>query len=257
MHRVTRLVAAGALLGIAFPAMMRAQSGTTTVAGTAELPAALGNASLDAGATAPVGILLNAGLNRVLTVTNVSGTTGCANGDVGYSADGLNAGGGPCVGSSTAVTSTGSISGLNANGRSMVLAGVFLGNTLPGSAPSTLTYGSNAGQLSYGASSYGPFQLGQVFVIGDGLTGNALGATSGGGSVQQFLVPDGATQLFLGFMDSFAFSGPPSYYGDNSGAISLTYNVTNGTSTVPEPSSLALLGTGLVGLVPAVRRRRK
>ena len=57
------------------------------------------------------------------------------------------------------------------------------------------------------------------------------------------------TLIFNGPVTSISWTADPSEYwhGFSVGA----------QSTVPEPGSMALLGTGLVGLVPMVRRRRK
>jgi hypothetical protein len=78
--------------------------------------------------------------------------------------------------------------------------------------------------------------VGTPFVVGDGTT---------------VVVPTGATQLQLGVNDNV--------YSDNSGnSDALTFNVTsNGTvSSVPEPSTFALVGgAALLGLV--VRRRKR
>jgi hypothetical protein len=76
--------------------------------------------------------------------------------------------------------------------------------------------------------------LQQLFFIGDGLTG------TGSGSVQTFIVPSGATQLYLGTGDGYGWY-------NNSGSFSVTVN-TPGTVATPEPASSLLLLIGIAGL---------
>jgi hypothetical protein len=83
--------------------------------------------------------------------------------------------------------------------------------------------------------------LDQVFFIGDGLTGD------GTGTVQDFYVPTGATELYLGISDACGYNGGPSCYGDNVGTFDVTYTPTL-SSTVPEPASLSILACGLLAL---------
>lgn len=236
------LVAVGALACAV--ATAAAQSGTTAVAGTANIYTSNGNTmnpySGGGQGTAPVQINLNSGTGRVATFT-ASGTWGCAGTD-GYSVDGSQ-----CAGSGTDLNSSGNISGIVMNGRTMPLVGLFTNGALPGTAPASLTYGGSG--IDYNAASFPAPALGQIFFIGDGLTPTLAN--------QFFSVPDSATTLFLGVADGFGFSGDPGYYDDNVGSVSVQYAITGGqVSTTPEPSALLLLGSGLAGLVPMMRRRR-
>jgi uncharacterized repeat protein (TIGR03803 family) len=89
------------------------------------------------------------------------------------------------------------------------LAGVFLNGSPPSTAPNGLNFTSSGLGTSFKSLSPG---LAQVFFIGDGLTGN------GKGSVQTFVVPAGATALYLGATDGAGWY-------NNSGSFAVTVTV--------------------------------
>jgi hypothetical protein len=88
------------------------------------------------------------------------------------------------------------------------LTGVFLDDSIPVTGPPPALDFSPAG-LGIDFLTLSP-ALGQVFYIGDGITG--------GGTFQEFIAPAGATRLFLGVPDGFGFSGAPGAYDDNDGS---------------------------------------
>lgn len=94
------------------------------------------------------------------------------------------------------------------------LVGVFLDSSQPDTtaAPAGLDFSSGGIGTSFATLSPA---LKQAFYIGDGLTG------TGSGSVQTFLVPAGATRLFLGTSDGFGWA-------NNTGAFSVTATSTGG-----------------------------
>jgi RHS repeat-associated protein len=101
------------------------------------------------------------------------------------------------------------------------VVGVFLDDSQPDTTPAPEainfeTFGTDFLSLSP--------KLKQVFFIGDGLTG------SGSGEVQSFVIPDGATRLYLGVMDGYGWY-------NNSGSIDI--NAVSGGSECIEDNNLA------------------
>ena len=116
------------------------------------------------------------------------------------------------------------------------LIGLFLTNDQPSLsvAPSGLDFTSN---LNFASLAPG---LKQPFFIGDGLTGVTL---------QSFIVPNGATRLFLGTMDSFEWS-------NNSGTFNVSGDlIAADLAPIPEPATLLLFAATAAGLGWARRKR--
>jgi hypothetical protein len=135
----------------------------------------------------------------------------------------------------------GSISGITAPGAGY-LVGVFIGPGGPsGPAPTALDF------VTTSFTSLSPL-LDQTFFIGDGLTGD------GSGTAQTFVVPTGATELYLAISDACGYNGSPSCYGDNQGAFAVVETPQDGPIS-PEPSSFLLFGTGILGMAGMFRRK--
>jgi hypothetical protein len=222
---------------MALPISVSAQSGSAAVSGLMSVYQSGGNVS-DDGGISPFLITLNPGTGRVLTFSSVTGTASfCVGGACATpSPDG------PAIGG-TNLTSAGSISGILAP-TSGFLAGVFLGPSLPAGAPPSMDFNT----ITTDFLSIAPL-LGHTFFIGDGRTSLNV--------MQQFLIPDGATRLYLGVADGFNFFGPPDFYEDNAGGYTANYSVSGAITAVPEPASFILTATGLGVLLVMNRRRRK
>jgi hypothetical protein len=145
--------------------------------------------------TLPPGWRLPEGSARVVTFPSIAGRVTPVDGMAprnGPEGDGV----GP-----TDVASWRGISGIVHGRNGMFLVGVFVGEGEPAQpAPARLDFTASERFERIAPA------IGQTFLIGDGRG-------------RQFVAPDGATRLFVGFADGFLYQGPPGWYGNNAGSL--------------------------------------
>lgn len=161
------------------------------------------------GGVLPASVRLPAGAGSI-SFGHVAGKVGCGTNDPMSGPDG-----GGCAGGQTRINSAGGFSGIVDQGSTQFLVGVFVADRAPRVAPRAINFGR--GGVGHDFASLSP-QLGQVFFIGDG---------HARGREQTFVVPPGATTLYLGIADAYAFQGDPGMYGDNKGGFRLSLTVSD------------------------------
>jgi VCBS repeat protein/FG-GAP repeat protein len=216
MKRPTMKIATTLQIALLLTGALRAQDGlTTSVSAHMDIYRAGGYDDGSDG-TAPAKFTFPAAPGQTLTFSSITGAWSCGVSSL-YGPDG----------STTTVCQPhnmnnpiGTFSGYDTTDFTGGLAGIFLEDGLPHSAPPPLRFyvsDAAAGGIQTNFTSLSP-QIGQVFFIGDGLTGTGSGAT------QMFAVPPTATRLYLGYLDSCSNS-VPGCYSNNLGSLTATVNV--------------------------------
>lgn len=237
-------LAAAVLLPVALFAAQPAAAETVTVSARANIYAS-GSADTSAfylGGVLPVSVAIQPGtvafqFPEVTAGLPVDGSpTGGAT--CIYNGAASSGDGNVCVNTRTEVRAANGFPAFVFEGKTMVLVGTFVG-AVKGPTPDAPSYTEAAANA---ALTIAP-ALQQIFFIGDG--------RSTDGSLQTFLVPEGAETLYLGFADAIGFVGDPGWYDDNYGSVVATY-----TAMVPEPAAWGLMaaGLGVLGVTGRLRR---